>query len=141
MNIKVRTIPNSGLRFESSVMPREIGISEDFINEELPLNVSGLFERVGNFVLAKVEVTCGIENHCARCLERISRQETFKYDLEFELRPSDEFIDVGERLREEMILAYLPRMLCRPDCKGICPGCGAELNTEKCECDKNKTKE
>ena len=138
MNIKIRTIPNSGLQFESSVMPREIGLTEDFINEEFPLKVNGLFERVGDFVLAKVQVTCGVENHCARCLDRISRQETFKYDLEFELRPGVEFIDVGERLREEMILNYIPRMLCREDCKGICPDCGAELNSEQCECEASR---
>ena len=140
MKIKVRSIPTSGLDFESSMMPREIGLFEDFINEEKPLNVSGVFKRVGNFVLAKVVVTCGIENHCARCLERISRQEVFKYDLEFEVDPGSEYIDVGERLREELFLAYVPRALCSDDCKGICPGCGAELNREKCEC-KNKTKE
>ncbi len=140
MKIKVRSIPKTGLRFESSVMPREIGLSEEFINEEQPFNVTGLFERVGDFVLAKVEVTCGIENHCARCLERISRRETFRYSLEFELQPGQEYIDVGESLREEMILGYLPRTLCREDCKGICPDCGAELNTEKCEC-KDKKKE
>ncbi|NTV29827.1 MAG: DUF177 domain-containing protein [Candidatus Omnitrophica bacterium] len=140
MNIKVRSIPSSGLSFESSVMPREIGLTEDFINPEQPVTVNGLFERVGEFVLARVEMTCGIENHCARCLERLSRRETFKYSLEFELAPGQEYIDVGERLREEMILGHVPRTLCREDCKGICPGCGAELNTEQCEC-KEKNKE
>lgn len=136
MNIKLRDISSSGLRFEETTMPREIGLTEDFINEEVPLTVSGHFERVGEFVLAKVKVTCGIENHCARCLERISRKETFDYDLEFELHPGEEYIDVGESIREEMILCYIPRMLCRDNCQGICPDCGAELNIEKCQCKK-----
>jgi uncharacterized protein len=134
MKIKVRAIPNAGLPFEESLMPREIGLCEDFINQEVPLKVKGLFERVGAFVLAKVEVTCGFENYCARCLEHISRTQTFSHDLEFEVLPRDEYIDVGARIHEEVVLGYSPRALCREDCKGICPECGADLNTEKCEC-------
>jgi uncharacterized protein len=35
----------------------------------------------------------------------------------------------------EHLLASIPiRILCREDCKGLCPGCGANLNTEKCRC-------
>jgi len=28
------------------------------------------------------------------------------------------------------------RILCREDCKGLCPGCGANLNIEPCRCEK-----
>ncbi|MBF0486293.1 MAG: DUF177 domain-containing protein [Candidatus Omnitrophica bacterium] len=136
MKIKVREISSSGLLFEESVNPRDIGLLEDFINDEVPLTVTGRFERVGDFILAKVDVVYGVENHCARCLERVSGQEKKSFDLDFEAKAGVEYIDVGERVREEVIIGYVPRVLCKEDCKGICPGCGADLNTESCECEK-----
>lgn len=45
-----------------------------------------------------------------------------------------EVIDLGEILREELLLALPIKALCDEDCKGICPGCGAELNSEPCTC-------
>jgi uncharacterized protein len=43
-------------------------------------------------------------------------------------------LHLGEVLR----LAALPEVpikrLCRPDCRGICPVCGADRNLESCEC-------
>lgn len=41
---------------------------------------------------------------------------------------SDFRIDLTPLLREEVILATPQAPLCRPDCKGLCPVCGLELN-------------
>jgi uncharacterized protein len=46
----------------------------------------------------------------------------------------DPEIDLQEVLREQMILTAPIRMLCSEDCKGICSGCGANLNTDVCTC-------
>jgi uncharacterized protein len=55
----------------------------------------------------------------------------------------DDFIYITAEDREisldqhvyEHLLASMPiRILCREDCKGLCPGCGANLNAEKCRC-------
>ena len=40
-----------------------------------------------------------------------------------------------ELLREQVLLDLPPRPLCRPDCRGICPTCGADRNHEPCGCD------
>lgn len=45
------------------------------------------------------------------------------------------FIDLKPILREEGILAVPIQMLCEPDCKGLCPQCGKNLNEGACECD------
>ena len=37
-------------------------------------------------------------------------------------------------LREQLLLAVPMRVVCREDCKGLCPQCGSNLNTGKCEC-------
>jgi len=51
------------------------------------------------------------------------------------LHPEKTEIDVAALLQEQTFLAIPVRALCSEECKGICPGCGATLNSEKCTCD------
>ena len=46
----------------------------------------------------------------------------------------DGILDLGPLLRDEAIIADTRGMLCRPDCKGLCPDCGANLNEGPHEC-------
>ncbi|MDD5195443.1 MAG: DUF177 domain-containing protein, partial [Candidatus Omnitrophica bacterium] len=51
-----------------------------------------------------------------------------------------EYLTVDNDIREEVLLNFPMKVLCKPDCKGLCPGCGANLNNEVCKC-KQKTKQ
>jgi uncharacterized protein len=55
-------------------------------------------------------------------------------DLDRDLLPDDK-LDLGELLGEELVLALPSKPLCMDDCKGICAGCGAELNERECSCE------
>lgn len=47
----------------------------------------------------------------------------------------DEFVVPFDPLVEEQLLLELPmKPLCRPDCLGLCPRCGADRNTAPCDC-------
>jgi uncharacterized protein len=59
--------------------------------------------------------------------------ELLAVDLDASDLVGDE-LDLGELIREELLLAAPSKSLCRPDCKGLCGGCGAELNREPCRC-------
>lgn len=43
-------------------------------------------------------------------------------------------VDVESLVREQLLLEMPSHVVCREDCKGICQGCGAELNSEPCRC-------
>ncbi len=43
-------------------------------------------------------------------------------------------IDLSELVRELLNLHLPPRSLCKPDCAGLCPKCGQDLNEGSCEC-------
>ncbi len=47
------------------------------------------------------------------------------------------FLDLEALLWEEFALALPVKPLCRPDCKGLCPACGKNLNEGDCECFSN----
>ena len=44
------------------------------------------------------------------------------------------YLDLGAICWEEFVLALPVNPLCRPDCKGLCPQCGANLNDGPCQC-------
>ena len=107
----------------------------------------------GLLVYAAVDVR--VTAACARCLvscERISR-----LDLEEECYPtvdpntgrnmsppdesegvlhidSRQILDLSDVLRQYLLTDEPLKTLCRIDCQGLCPECGADLNTEKCKC-------
>lgn len=61
-------------------------------------------------------------------------EESGDFEPSLERRLEGNVIELDEVLRE-LLMAELPdRVLCRPDCKGLCPGCGADLNVEPCRC-------
>ena len=45
-----------------------------------------------------------------------------------------DYLDLGETLSEQLRLLIPLQPLCREDCKGLCPECGADLNVRPCEC-------
>ncbi len=51
---------------------------------------------------------------------------------------SDE-LDLGEALREQIVLAIPYQTVCSPQCKGICSQCGQDLNVGSCQCEKGET--
>lgn len=43
-------------------------------------------------------------------------------------------LNLGPAVREQWLLAVPPLVVCREDCKGLCPKCGADLNLGACDC-------
>ena len=91
---------------------------------------------------AAIEAPCTAP--CSRCLEpvRFLLEEILTaYVAESGEAPDDD----GDKLilplkngryveLSEPVYAYPSKVLCSDDCKGLCPGCGCNLNTEQCSC-------
>jgi len=45
-----------------------------------------------------------------------------------------DLLDVATWAVDAIVLAMPLKILCRPDCKGLCPSCGVDLNRETCSC-------
>jgi len=50
------------------------------------------------------------------------------------LSPDTNIIDLGEDVRQFLILSLPLKILCREDCAGLCPVCGANRNRSSCSC-------
>ena len=51
------------------------------------------------------------------------------------LDPRSREVDLRPAVREQWLLAVPAFVLCREDCKGLCPRCGADLNAGSCHCE------
>ena len=45
-------------------------------------------------------------------------------------------IELQELVRDTLLAAQPLSNICKPDCKGLCPVCGANLNHDDCGCDR-----
>ena len=78
---------------------------------------------------------------CERCLDDFRVVIAVK-DLFFHFeKVRDMEIDLTEDVREELLLAVPSCFYCSPDCKGICPMCGTNLNHASCSCDERRAEE
>ena len=134
IKISVRDITSKGLDIDQSIPKEGIGLSSEEVDIRSLLNVKARLERTDNFVIANTHIKAEFGYMCARCLQELYSTEERSYMFEFELEPGSEYVDLGEEIRQEMIMANPARVLCSKDCKGICPECGANLNIEKCKC-------
>lgn len=108
------------------------------------------YHRAGDDLFFRGHVESHATGHCGRCLE------DFAYDLELDfhivLVPraqvaatadadapdlgvyDGEEVDLTPIIREQITLALPTRPLCREDCRGLCPQCGANRNEADCGC-------
>jgi uncharacterized protein len=95
-----------------------------------------------------------VEADCARCVEPVIHQLNREFDLLYrplgsdagrdELSVTDAEAEIGyytgeglllqDAVREQVLLALPLKMICREDCKGLCPQCGQNLNEGACAC-------
>jgi len=95
-----------------------------------------------------------LRQSCSRCAEPFlqplereflrvflrSMQHSDEDDIELSSTDLDrdelvgDHLDLGVVLEEELVLSLPSKPLCMDDCKGICAGCGAELNHSECTC-------
>ncbi|MBE3589782.1 MAG: DUF177 domain-containing protein [Firmicutes bacterium] len=106
---------------------------------------------------ARVDGLIRVRYPCDRCLEPaeeripVHYRQRFVTPEVFEQMPAPEregeedgvtcwpytgsHIDLGEGLRQNLLLAAPPKHLCREDCLGLCPVCGRNRNLEPCACE------
>jgi uncharacterized protein len=84
-----------------------------------------------------VPVEIEIEDECA--LSEIDQPASYEADPESEdVEPvpilDDDVLDLSELVRQNLVVSLPPVPLCSPDCRGLCPQCGQDLNVAQCSC-------
>ena len=145
--IDLRSVDRGPVETTASLPPDDPAVRDAGFQLAEPVRVSGRLSAAGpgqyywsGRLLTRVATTC------RRCLRDISVAveapiETLFTDDAGSDDPSARVIparvttlDLGEPIREELILAVPEFAVCRDDCRGLCPHCGKDLNSGPCSC-------
>lgn len=154
MRIELENLEGGKGHFAHVYQPDDLNPVDERVGLTAPANVKGSVRLSGNEVFVNGHVDTRAQVECDRCLKPVELPVSADFALEYITGPEYESsdvaelseaemsvsvfdgkgIDVDEIVKEQVLLAVPTRMLCREDCKGICPECGIDKNTGECQC-------
>jgi uncharacterized protein len=143
LNVGFLLKENIGYSREITFDEPEVHVAEDLTVARLQGTIS--FSRTPQGLYAQGRLQAISYEQCVRCLTEVQQTLTCKIGDLFIYPPEnapkdaltvgdDIHIDLAPLVRENMLLSKPMRILCRPDCKGLCPNCGQNWNEGPCSC-------
>jgi len=160
MRIEVENLKEKAEPFSHSYAPEEVELEDEGARLVAPAEVEGSASLKGEEVRVRGAIKTEVELLCDRCAAPSRSPLEVEFDARFvpqssaaaesdnvELLAEDlglaayegDAVDLDELVREQILLALPSRNLCREDCKGLCPKCGADLNAGDCSCERGET--
>ncbi len=162
MIIRVQDLEVRKIDFDEEFQPGVVDLGADF-RQVTPLRTQGRAELIrehhgGGETIDDIRLVGKLsgtfEVSCARCIEPVRQTVACSFDLLYRpmegTKGSDEVaiseaeteigfysgdsMELEDSVREQVLLAFPVKVVCRKDCKGLCPQCGRNLNQESCDC-------
>lgn len=136
MIIKIAKMPPDGMSLAVEE-PKSILMLEGdrFVHPSGPVVFEGRAEYVSNELIVQGSVSSTLELQCSRCAEFFSTTIADSSFLRaYDVPEEQESVDITPDLREAILLNLPHFPVCRPECAGICPQCGLDLNKNRCDC-------
>lgn len=157
MFLKVEDIGLAGLTVEE---PVEAALIEEWLGAGSVYSPAGdgkvrlTAELVGQNILVRGNLTAGLETECSGCLKELEVGAEVPFTALFvERNPvvpggedesggtdeemiffSGPILELDEVLRDALLLSLPMAPRCSDECRGLCPSCGADLNSGPCGC-------
>ncbi len=146
LNIKdILNIPGTSQEFDFSVPEERLALVRGYVFHT-PVQVKGKIENRAGVVMLTMQTAFSLLVTCDRCLKETV--QTFCYDekhcvvrfLQDEDQEENyvvakaEKIDIAEIAVADLLLQLPSKLLCKEDCKGLCPVCGCDRNMTNCNC-------
>ncbi len=141
-----------GTEFSMELRERRLFLDDEAALSDLRGSAHML--RTDRGLLVTVHARGRVQGTCSRCLTAV--RSPIEVDFQEEFIPvvdpvsgahisaaeaedsfvidADLMLDLGEALRQYTLMSSPSKPLCRPDCAGLCPTCGANLNQDPCSC-------
>jgi len=154
MLLDLRGFRGEADRVNQTCSPADFSLTDEEFRIAAPVTFTADVRKDAQKVRLVGRIRTTLEADCGRCLEAFEIPVDAAFDLMFlpqadqtatgeqEVQDADigvsfykdDVIDLGEVMREQFYLALPMKPLCRPDCQGLCPVCGANRNREQCGC-------
>jgi uncharacterized protein len=160
VRIEVESLTGAAEPFAHTYRPEEVAPDEEEQARLVsPAAVEGVASRKGEEVRLRGKINTEVEVACDRCLASLRLPLEVEFDAAFIPQESEAgktenvellsddlglaayeggAVDLDELVREQITLALPSRRLCREECKGLCPVCGADLNAGECSCERGE---
>ena len=131
-------------------VPADDPLWEGFdVDLAVPLEVTARAELTSSLnVWVRGAFEARLNSACRRCLEPLEVHVVEEFEMLFDpdvesgdedftlyrLDPKADELDLGTPMRERLLLKLPAFPVCRPECRGMCAQCGAELNSGDCGC-------
>ena len=131
--------------FELDLSPMEWNGQRPFANA---VRIAGQVRNMAGAMVLTAKLSSVLSLVCDRCARPFEREKTVEYETllasELEGGESDDIVlldgdgalDLDGLMEEVFLLEMDTKNLCNQDCRGLCSGCGANLNHEPCRCQK-----
>ena len=162
MLIEIQELQLHPVDFREEFSPGMIDLGPE-VRQRSPLRSEGQAElveeqhgkhKVVQDIRLKGKLETSLELPCARCVEPVVHEVSRSFDLLYrplgtdagheELSVTDAEAEIGyyegeavlleDVLREQVLLDLPLKVVCREDCKGLCPHCGKNRNENQCAC-------
>ncbi len=150
LRVDIRDLKRGPVRTVGELPPEDPTFEGLGLNLVGPVTVEGQLQATGDGeYLWRGDLHGAVRGECRRCLVEVIDEvdiavdaAVFSSDPEavddpdfYPLPERAGAVDVAAVVREELALAaYAHLLLCRDDCAGLCPKCGADLNAGPCAC-------
>ena len=145
---KIIDCPGASVSFSASVDLSDLQYGESFPVTE-PVEASGVVRNTAGVLVMSGSVHTTIHGVCDRCASDFDAYVEFPIDVVLVTELSneeneDEWVfplegdsaDLEDIIRTVFVLNLDSKLLCKPDCKGLCCRCGKNLNDGPCNCQK-----
>jgi len=160
LTVELRDLNDGPVTLEVNCDPQALDLADPEFQFSGPVKGEIKFVQVGRRILGRGEISTRVKSRCVRCLGDAELQVTAPVDAIYE-RDGEPQRDLGHiaqddqiitsftgdsinpapELREAMMVELPSLPLCSPDCRGLCPKCGANLNEGECTCSQSDTSE
>ncbi len=147
LKIRVSGLSSGLHEYHFSVDPASIGLAEHFHRR---IDVDARLDKTPRQLYLNSEIRVTGDFECDRCLDGFERALECQYSMfyvydeeasrkypEEEVRvitPDTVSIDLSDDVRQMVLFSVPLKLLCKEECKGLCPKCGMNWNRRSCEC-------
>ena len=143
---KIINAPGERIEFQFELDLSDVDFSGLYPAQD-PVVVTGDVRNTAGMLLLSFTASSTLKSVCDRCLKPFDNPKSVRCEYALAETVEDErcddiivlengCVDVGDLARTAFILEMDAKTLCSEDCKGICPGCGVDLNQGSCTCKK-----
>ena len=145
---KIIDCPGASVPFAASIDLSDLRYGQSFPVSE-PVEATGSVRNTAGVLMMTGTIRTTLRGVCDRCAADFTSDVEFPIDVVLVTELSneeneDEWVfplegdsaDLEDIIRTVFVLNLDSKLLCKPDCKGLCCRCGKNLNHESCSCQK-----